>query len=120
MSMIRKSENRLFDKIMLQSNMRNISIVAVLLVSGAMPALAASEADYNTAFAAADAAEKEAASLHNRWTSTEAGLAAAKKAAAAGDFDAATASARKAEALAKASIFQATSEKERWKDMEIR
>jgi hypothetical protein len=32
----------------------------------------------------------------------------------------ATASAKEAEALAKASIFQATSEKERWKDMEIR
>jgi hypothetical protein len=47
-------------------------------------------------------------------------LAAAKKAAAAGDFDQAVASAKEAEALAKASIFQATSEKERWKDVEIR
>jgi hypothetical protein len=47
-------------------------------------------------------------------------LKAAKKQADAGDFDAATASAREAEALAKASIFQATSEKDRWKDAEIR
>ena len=38
----------------------------------------------------------------------------------AGEFDKATASAKEAEALAKASIFQATSEKTRWKDMEIR
>lgn len=45
---------------------------------------------------------------------------AAKKAADAGDFDAAAASAKEAEALAKASIFQATSEKTRWKDMEMR
>ena len=47
-------------------------------------------------------------------------MAAAKKAGEAGEFDKATASAREAEALAKASIFQATSEKERWKNLEIR
>jgi hypothetical protein len=35
-------------------------------------------------------------------------------------LDQAVKSAQDAEALAKASIFQATSEKERWKDMEIR
>ena len=102
------------------SMIRNMALVAVLLLSVVMPALAASEAEYKTALAAAETAQKEAASLRNRWTTTEARLAAAKKAAAAGDFDAATASAVEAEALAKASIFQATSEKERWKDMEIR
>jgi hypothetical protein len=37
-----------------------------------------------------------------------------------GDFDRAVAAAREAEALAKASIFQAISEKEAWKAMEIR
>lgn len=100
--------------------MRNWVIAAVLLIAGAMPALAASEDDYKTAFAAADAAEKQADALRNKWTTTEAQLAAAKKAAAAGDFDTAVAAAKNAEALAKASVFQATSEKERWKDMEIR
>lgn len=100
--------------------MRNWVIAAVLLMAGAVPALAASEDDYKTAFAAADAAEKQADALRNKWTTTEAQLAAAKKAAAAGDFDAALAAAKKADALAKASVFQATSEKERWKDMEIR
>ena len=35
-------------------------------------------------------------------------------------LDAGVAQAKEAEALAKASIFQATSEKERWKDLEIR
>lgn len=43
-----------------------------------------------------------------------------EKAADTGDFDTAVAQAKEAEALAKASIFQATSEKQRWKDMEIR
>ncbi len=87
---------------------------------GTVPALAASEDDYKTAFAAAEAAEKQADALRNKWTTTEAQLAAAKKAAAAGDFDTAIAAAKEAEALAKASVFQATSERERWKDMEIR
>jgi hypothetical protein len=99
---------------------RNLVLAAVLLLAGAMPALAASEDDYKTAFAAAESAEKQADQLRNKWTTTEAQLAAAKKAAAAGDFDAAIAAAKDAEALAKASVFQATSEKERWKDMEIR
>ena len=120
MSMIRKSGNRLSDKTVLKSNMRSLMLAAVLLMTGVYPALAASEADYKSAFAAAEAAEKQADRLRNKWTTTEAQLAAAKKAAGAGDFDAATAAAKEAEALAKASIFQATSEKERWKDMEIR
>jgi hypothetical protein len=95
-------------------------LAIALLFAGVSQALAASEADFRTAFAAAEAAEKEAGALRNRWLPTEAALAAAKKAAASGDFDAATAQAKEAEALAKASIFQATSEKERWKDVEIR
>ena len=97
------------------------ALVSVLLIAGAGSALAAgSEADFKAAYAAAEAANKEAASLRNQWTTTAAALAAAKKAADAGDFDAAVASSKEAEALAKASIFQATSEKTLWKDMEIR
>jgi hypothetical protein len=120
MSMIRENGDRFSDKILLNARTRNLLLATVLLMTGAWPALAASEADYKAAFAAAEAAEKQADQLRNKWTTTEAQLAAAKKAAGAGDFDAATAAAREAEALAKASIFQATSEKERWKDMEIR
>jgi hypothetical protein len=93
----------------------------VLLIASANSVLAeGSEADFKTAYAAAEGANKEAGSLRNQWTTTAATLAAAKKSADAGEFDKATASAKEAEALAKASIFQATSEKERWKDMEIR
>ncbi|MVT65926.1 hypothetical protein GPL21_12490 [Bradyrhizobium pachyrhizi] len=93
---------------------------SALLIATATCALAASEADYKAAYAAAEAANKEAGSLRNQWTTTASTLSAAKKAAEAGDFDAAVAKAKEAEALAKASIFQATSEKERWKDMEVR
>ena len=96
-------------------------VTSVLLIAGAASALAAgSEADFKTAYAAAEAANKEAGSLRNQWTVTASALAAAKKAADAGDFDQAVASSKEAEALAKASIYQATSEKTLWKDLEIR
>jgi hypothetical protein len=99
---------------------RNLLSTAVLLFAGSTSALAASEADFKAAYAAAEAANKEAAGLRNQWTTTAATLAAAKKSADSGDFDQAVAQSREAEALAKASAFQATSEKERWKDLEIR
>lgn len=102
------------------NTIRNMALAAALFTTGALPAFAASEEDYKTALTAAEAAQKDAAALRNRWTVTESALAAARKSAAAGDYDAATASAREAEALAKASVFQATSEKQRWKEMEIR
>jgi len=98
-----------------------LSLASVLLMAGATAAKAASsEADFKAAYAAAEAANKEAAALRNQWTTTAATLADAKKAADKGDFDAAVASSKEAEALAKASIYQATSEKTLWKDLEIR
>ena len=105
--------------------MRNMmlksALVLGLLAAGSMSAFAAgSEDEFKAAYAAAETANKEAGKLRNQWTTTAATLAASKKAAEAGEFDKATASAKEAEALAKASIFQATSEKERWKDLEIR
>jgi hypothetical protein len=105
--------------------MRNMmlksALVLALLAAGATSTLAAgTEDEFKAAYAAAEAANKEAGSLRNQWTTTANTLAAAKKAADAGDFDKATASAKEAEALAKASIFQATSEKTRWRDLEIR
>ena len=90
-------------------------VLAASLLIAAAPALAASEADFKAAFTAAEAAEQQAGTLRDRWTTTEAALKAAKQAADKGDFEAAVASAKKAEALAKASIFQATNEKDRWK-----
>ncbi len=101
-------------------NMLRPILASMLFVAGSACAFAATEDDYKAAYAAAEAANKQAAGLRNQWTTTAATLAVAKKSAEGGDFDKATAAAREAEALAKASIFQATSEKTRWKDMEIR
>ena len=105
----------------MRNRMFKSTLVLALLAAGVTTACAAgSEEEFKTAYAAAEAANKEAGKLRNQWTTTASTLAAAKKAADAGEFDKATASAREAEALAKASIFQATSEKTRWKEMEIR
>jgi hypothetical protein len=98
-----------------------ISLSSVLLIASAASALAASsESDFKAAYAAAEAANKEAGSLRNQWTVTAAALATAKKAADAGDFDQAVAQSKEAEALARASIYQATSEKDAWKALEIK
>jgi hypothetical protein len=97
-----------------------LSLVSVLLIAGRTPVLAAgSEADFKVAYAAAEAANKQAGLLRNQWTTTMTELAAAKKAADGSDFDQATADAKEAEALAKASIFQSTSEQQAWKALEI-
>jgi hypothetical protein len=96
-------------------------LIPLWLIAGPASARAAgAEADFRAAYAAAEAAEREAGHLRNQWTVTATALADAKKAADKGDFDQALASAKEAEALAKASIFQATSEKEAWKALEIR
>jgi hypothetical protein len=98
-----------------------IAVVSILALVAAAPSLhAATEADFATAYAAAEAANKQAAALRNQWTTTGVALTAAKKAAAEGNFDAAVAASKEAEALAKASIYQANEQKEAWKEMEIR
>lgn len=96
-----------------------LGLLAILSTKSAAFA-ASSEADFKTAYAAAEAAEKQAAVLRNQWLPTETALADARKAAEKSDFDRAVAAAKEAEALAKASIFQANSEKEAWKNLEIR
>jgi hypothetical protein len=80
---------------------------------------AGSEADFRSAYARADAAEKEAGRLRNQWLATETALTEARAAADKSDFERATGFAKEAEALANASIFQSTSEKEAWKNLEI-
>ena len=101
-------------------SMQKFALASLLLIASAACAPAATEADYKMAYATAEAAYKEAGSLRNQWTTTALTLAAAKKAADAGDFDKAVEVAKEAEELAKASIYQAKSEKELWKDLEIR
>jgi hypothetical protein len=106
--------------------MKNLSKVSSGLfwllasVAGTSTAFAASsEAGFRSAYARADAAEQEAGRLRNQWIATETALAEARAAADKSDFDRATGFAEEAEALAKASIFQAASEKEAWKTLEI-
>jgi hypothetical protein len=103
----------------MRTSVFSLSLALVIAASTSVLA-ASSEADFKAAYAAAEAANKEAGALRNQWTVTAAALADAKKAADKGDFDAAVASSEEAEALAKASIYQATSEKEAWKALEIR
>src|ERR1700728_1327383 len=91
-----------------------LAVTCVLVCAGA-PQAASSEADFKTALAAAETAEQDAGTLKNQWIPTEQALAAAKKAAAGGDFDAAVAQAKEAEALAKASIAQAKEQQTAWK-----
>ena len=97
-----------------------LSFALAALPAGSFALAASTEADFKQASTAANAAEAEAGRLRNRWLATEAALAEAKQAAEKGDFDRATAAAKQAEALAKASIFQVESEKQAWKNLEIR
>ncbi|HUD89702.1 MAG TPA: hypothetical protein VMR17_24860 [Xanthobacteraceae bacterium] len=99
--------------------MRMLLAMAGLLFATAAFA-ASSEADFTAALNAATAAETEAGALKNQWTTTEDALAAARKAAAAGDFDTAVAAAQRAEALAKASIAQAKEQETAWRAGVIR
>ena len=98
-----------------------LSMALAFLIAGAESVLgASSEADFKAAYAAAEAANREAGALRNQWTVTAAALAEAKRAAGKNDFDQAVASSKEAEALARASMFQASHEKEAWKALEIR
>ena len=87
----------------------------VWLAATTVTQAASTQADFDAALAAAFAAEKDAGAMKNQWTTTEQALSAAKKAAAAGDFDAAVKQAKQAEALAKASIAQAKEQDTAWK-----
>jgi hypothetical protein len=105
----------------LKMRLRMSCLMLVLWIGSATCAQAADpENEFKSAYAVAVGAEKGAGQLRNQWTVTETALADARRAAAAGDFDKAIALAREAERLARASIFQATSEKNAWKDREIR
>ena len=108
----------------MRANILKLTLASAVLIAGATSVLAAgSEADFKAAYAAAGSRcnnMKPARHPQSMNTTTSTTLAAAKKAAEAGNFDEAVASSKEAEALAKASIFQATSEKEAWKALEIR
>jgi hypothetical protein len=95
-------------------------LAAMSIVGLAAAHAAGTEADFRAALAAAEAANNEAGTLKNQWTTTAQTLTAAKQAAAARDYDKAVALAKHAEALAKASIYQAKEQEEAWKAAVIR
>jgi hypothetical protein len=94
--------------------------VVASLAGFATAALAASADDFKAAFDKAQAADKQAAALHNQGTTTEDALKDAKKAADAGKFDDAVKHAQEAEALAHASAAQAKEQEKLWPDAVIR
>ena len=98
-----------------------IRLAIVLSVAGmTTAALAASESDFKAAYAKAEAAAKQAVKMKTGWTTTDKALKAAKKAAAAGKYDAAVKDAKEAEALAEASIAQSKEQAKIWQDAVVR
>jgi hypothetical protein len=95
--------------------MRPIALAICAALILATPAVAASKQDFNAAYAAAEKVEHQALAMQDAWTTTEKTLKEAKKAAAANDYNLATAFARKAEALAKVSVRQAQEQKTLWR-----
>jgi hypothetical protein len=92
-----------------------VLLMMLALAAFTRAAAAANETDYKAALAAAEDANKQAGTLKNQWTTTADAIKAAKKAADAKDFDKATALAKQAGALAKASIDQAHEQETAWK-----
>jgi ATP/maltotriose-dependent transcriptional regulator MalT len=100
-----------------------LPICLLTLVAAAgmtMPVLAAPADDFKAAYAAAEAASKQAAAMKTQWTTTVATLKAAQAAATAGKYDEAIALAKQAQALAEASIAQAKDQATAWKGGVIR
>ncbi|KDM68491.1 MULTISPECIES: hypothetical protein [Acidiphilium] len=96
--------------------MKRMAWVLAATVLGLGIAHAAGKDDAARAIAAAAAKMKTAAALEDQWTPTVAAFKAAKAADAAGDYAKAEASAKRAEALAAASIAQARSQKHLWRN----
>jgi hypothetical protein len=98
-----------------------IPLALVLSLTGfATASLATPADDAKAALAKAEAADKQAAALKNRWTTTEQELKKAKAAVAAGKFDEAVKAAQEAEALSQASIAQAKEQQKLWPEAVVR
>ena len=96
--------------------MKRMALVVAAAVLGLGVAHAAGKVDAARAIAGAAAKMKIAAALDDQWTPTIAAFKTAKAADAAGDYAKAEASAKRAEALAAASIAQARSQKRLWQN----
>lgn len=99
--------------------MRKLStIVAVmgasLLVACAGNTVAADEKSFNASYEAADAARKQAASMHYEWRDTGKMLKKAKEAAAKGDYETAEKLANKARMQGEMAVAQAKEQEQLW------
>lgn len=97
----------------------------ILVLAGATtlaPAIAAAatKTEAETAIAVARKAEAAAGAVQNQWLPTEAALRMAAKALAAGKYDAAVATAKRAHALAELSIEQAREQDKLWHNEVVR
>jgi len=101
---------------------RHLIRFAIIVSLGVLArvALATSADDFKAAYAKAEAANNQAASLKNQWTTTDTEMKAAQAAAAAGNYDEAVKHAQQAEALANASIAQAREQEKAWTEAVIR
>ena len=100
---------------------RALAVVAAAGLAGlSCGALAATQSEFDAAYAAAAQAEAQAGALHDQWIPTEAALKAARQAAEEKRYDEASALARRAEALAKASISQAQAQQSLWREAVVK
>ncbi len=98
-----------------------IRLAVILSLAGlTTAAFAASSSDFETAYASAAAAAKQAVRMKTAWTTTGKALKAAKKAAGAGRYDDAVKLAGRAKALAEASIAQSKEQAKVWQDAVLR
>ena len=97
-----------------------LSLICIAAAAATTAYAAGAEADFKAVLAAAQAAEHQARQLEEPMAADRQALAAARKAADAGDFDTAVKLAQQAEALAKASIAQSKEQDAAWRDAVIR
>jgi len=91
-----------------------LAVFSAITLALALAASAAPENDYAASYAKAAAASTKALAMDAGWTVTEETLKRAEEAAAGQHYDEATALAKRAEALADASIRQSMEQKTRW------
>lgn len=99
---------------------RGILALTVATMLAPTMAVAATKTDAEAAIAAARKTEKAAGAVQNQWLPTETALKMAAKALAAGKYDEATATAKRAQALAELSIRQAREQDKLWRNEVVR
>jgi hypothetical protein len=99
--------------------MTGAALSALLLILS-MPVQAATAGAFETAYAAAAKAEREALAAGNAWTTTETRLESARNAANARHYEEALALAKQAEILAKASLEQTRKQQTAWRESVVK